>query len=309
MPARRPHPPAPAGRHPLLPALLPVFRAGESRGGAAAAADLTVPLGAGSIRVMSEDARSLGREVRGLLRAAATATLATALARDGSGHPYASLVLPAATPEGEPLLLLSDLADHSRNLAADPRASLLVGGAESLAREDPLAEARAVLLGRVEALGEGEAEVAARRRYLARHPTAAAYAAFGDFRVYRMSVERAHLVAGFGRVHWLEGEALAFDATGCAALIEAETEIVEHMNQDHGDALDLIAAERLGLPGGGWRMTGIDPEGLDLRRGAETARLSFEAPLADPAACRWLLVRLTQEARQAAALAKPRADD
>jgi len=258
---------------------------------------------------MREDLRSLGREVRSLLRGAAGATLATALARDGSGHPYASLVLPAATPAGEPLLLLSDLADHSRNLAADPRASLLVGGAESLAREDPLAEARAVLLGRVEALGEGAAEVAARRRYLARHPAAATYAAFGDFRVYRMNVERAHLVAGFGRVHWLEGEALAFDATDCAALIEAETEIVEHMNQDHAEALDLIAAARCGLPGGGWRMTGIDPEGLDLRRGGETARLSFEAPLADPTACRRLLVRLTQEARQAAALAKPRAGD
>lgn len=258
---------------------------------------------------MKEDPHSLGREVRSLLRAAPGATLATALARDGSGHPYASLVLPAATPEGEPLLLLSDLADHSRNLAADPRASLLVSGAAILAREDPLADARAVLLGRLELLREAADEAAARRRYLARHPAAAAYAGFGDFRVYRMSVERAHLVAGFGRVHWLEAEALAFDASGCRALIEAETEIVEHMNQDHAEALDLIAAARCGLPGGGWRMTGIDPEGLDLRRGAESARLDFEAPLADPAACRRLLVRLTQEARQAAALAKPGADD
>lgn len=257
---------------------------------------------------MSEESRSLGREVRLLLRAAAGATLATALARDGSGHPYASLVLPAVTPAGEPLLLLSDLADHSRNLAADPRASLLVSGPEIAARADPLAGARATLLGRLESLG-GAGEAAARRRYLARHPAAAAYAGFGDFRLYRLSVERAHLVAGFGRVHWLEAGDLAFDASGCEALIAAETEIVEHMNQDHGDALELIAAVRLGRPGGGWRMTGIDPEGLDLRRGAETSRLDFEAPVADPDGCRRLLVALTREARQVAALAKPGAGD
>lgn len=251
---------------------------------------------------MTTDIRELGREVRALLRGAATATLATALARDGSAHPYASLVLPAATAAAEPLLLLSDLADHSRNLAADPRASLLVGPGDSGRGEcgDPLALARAVLLGRLEPCGAPEA----RRRYLARHPAAAAYAGFADFRLYRLRLERAHLVAGFGRIHWLEAADLAFDDAAFQPLIAAEAAIVAHMNEDHGEALDLIAARHLGLAGGGWRLTGLDPEGLDLRRGGATARLSFEQPIADPEACRRLLVRLTGEARQRAALAK-----
>ena len=129
------------------------------------------------------------------------ATLATALARDDSGRPYASLVLVAPAVDGSPILLLSDLADHSRNLKRDARAALLFDGTAGL--DDPLTGPRVSVLGQVRPV-PGRADAARLKAiFLARHPGAAVYADFTDFRVYRMAVESAHYVAGFGQIHWL----------------------------------------------------------------------------------------------------------
>ena len=244
-----------------------------------------------------------GATVRNLVREAERATLASALARDGSGRPYASLVLSACDHDGSPLLLLSDLADHSKNLAAEPRSSLLFDGTAGLT--DPLTGPRASLLGEIRPVEDesGNRDGAERllARYIARHPSAADYADFADFRLYRMTVEAAHLVAGFGRIHWLTGLDVLFDTTECGAIAEAEADIVAHMNADHGTALEAIALHLLGLPPsdgtGAWTMTGIDPEGFDLRAGGRLARASFAAPIPDAKAARSALVALTRKAR------------
>jgi len=217
-----------------------------------------------------------GLLVRLLLRNAAVARLATLL--PPSGEPYASLVLLAVDQRARPLLLLSDLAEHTRNLAADSRCSLLVEEPEAL--DDPLVAARAGLQGSLAPVEDPRALA----RYVMRHPSAAAYAGFRDFHLYRMEPRRAHLVAGFGRIHWLDaGDVLLDDAE---PLAEAEAGIVEHMNEDHADAIDLIAARLLRLPAGGWKMTGVDPEGADLRRGGERARIPFPVKVEDAAGCR-----------------------
>lgn len=236
----------------------------------------------------SEDA--LG-QIRRLTRSLDRGVLSTLSVRPAAeAWPYGSLVLVAADVDGSPLMLLSDLADHTRNLKNDSRASLLLDGTVGL--EDPLTGARATLIGRVVASDLG------RERFLARHPSAERYAGFGDFNLYRMQVERAHMVAGFGRIHWI-------DATPALpapkALSEHEREIVSHMNEDHGDAVDLYATVLLGRPGSGWRMTGIDAEGCDLRLGGETARLDFPKPVADPESARAALVRQVRQARGGAA--------
>jgi len=244
-----------------------------------------------------------GVTVRGLVRAAQRATLASALARDGSGRPYASLVLSACDHDGSPILLLSDLAEHSKNLAAEPRASLLFDG--TAGHDDPLTGPRASLLGEIRPIedtaGDRDGAVRLAARYIARHPGAADYAGFADFRLYRMTVESAHLVAGFGRIHWLAGPEVLFDTTGYGALAEAEADIVAHMNADHGAALEAIATHLLGLPKpdrpDAWVMTGIDPEGVDLRAGGRLARAGFDAPLGDAGAARAALVALTRKAR------------
>ncbi len=227
------------------------------------------------------------------MRACDRAALSTALAADA--WPYGSLVLSAADHSGSPILLLSSLAQHSRNLADDSRVSLLFDGTAGLA--DPLTGARVTVLGRAEPTDDP----ALSARYLARHPSAAQYADFGDFAFYRLAVERAHLVAGFGRIDWIEAPDLLFDMAGHEALGAAEPDIVAHMNADHADAIALYAEALLGLDGAGWVMTGCDPEGSDLRLGGRVARLDFGAPVGDGAGARGELVRLVGEARRRAA--------
>lgn len=207
-----------------------------------------------------------------------------------AGSPYVSLVAVAVDHDASPLLLLSNLAQHTRNFAAEPKVSLLFDGTREFA--DPLAGPRLTVLGRIEACDDA----VARARFVARHPDSAAYAGFGDFRPYRIAIERGHFVAGFGRISWVEGAALRFSADA-SALAAAEADIVGHMNQDHADAVALFAERLLHKPGAGWRMTGIDPEGADLRSGTDAARLDFAEPVLNPAAARTALVALAKAAR------------
>ena len=192
-------------------------------------------------------------------------------------------------------LLLSDLAQHIRNLAADPRASLLV---EATAGYDvPLAGPRASLLGRLRL----DDTPATRGRYLRWQPQAARYAELSDFRVYRLDLTGAHLVAGFGKVHWLAPAAVKRNIQDATALMDREAEIVEHMNSDHLDALADIAGALAGAPrpdDGAWILAGVDPDGADLARGPERLRLTFATRVRDAAGCRQELVRATQQARQ-----------
>lgn len=228
--------------------------------------------------------------LRFLVRAHDRGALATLLARAPlAGAPYASLVLYATAVDGAPLLLLSDLADHTGNLKAEPRASLLVDGTAGL--DDPLTGARASLIGRIRRT-EDEAD---KRRYLARHPSAATYAGFGDFNCYRMEVEAAHLVAGFGRIHWLRSD--TFDWPSAPDIAAAEPDVIDHMNQDHQNAVALYATRLLGLQSGDWRLTGIDAEGCDLRVGGRVARLAFPQRLTGAHQLRQAFIDLTKAAR------------
>ena len=250
---------------------------------------------------MSGDKTVYGAEARTLIRAADRATLATALTAEGAadvaggGWPYGSLVMVACEHDASPLLLISDLAEHTRNIAADSRASLMFDGTVGL--DNPLTGARVTVLGRIEWCDHD----GARARYLARHPEADEYAGFSDFHLYRMTVERAHLVAGFGVIHWIAAGELLFDTAASAELAAAEPDIIAHMNADHADAVRGYANEILGRAGTGWTMCGIDPEGIDLRHGGEVARLDFAPPIATPvttaAAARAALMALAADAR------------
>lgn len=243
---------------------------------------------------MSADAAvSPGKLARSVVRAVDRAALATLARADTpeAGAPYASLVLVALDHEACPLLLISQLADHTRNIQADPRVSLLFDGTVGL--EEPLTGPRVTVQG----VAAPSADPAVRARFLARHPGAAMYADFRDFAFWRVTPQRAHMVAGFGRIHWIEPTDLRFDAGRAAALAAGEAGIVEHMNTDHAEAVQLYATRLLGRSGGGWTMTGVDPEGIDLRRGGEVARLAFEEPVNDPEGARAALVGLVKRGR------------
>ncbi|MGZ5906118.1 MAG: HugZ family pyridoxamine 5'-phosphate oxidase [Reyranella sp.] len=229
------------------------------------------------------------RAVRDLVRGLDRAALATALPVQSGAWPYASLVLVAVGHDLSPILLLSDLAEHTKAIAADGRVSLLFDGTQGL--EQPLTGPRVTLVGRA----EHTADERLGRRFLARHPDAAMYAGFKDFNFYRIVVERAHLVAGFGKIRWLSAAELAVPAV--AGLAASEDGIVRHMNEDHSDAVQLYAAKLLGLAGRDWRMTGIDAEGIDLRQAGRVARLAFDTPLSAASEARKVLVSLVGKAR------------
>jgi len=223
-----------------------------------------------------------------LLRESRSGALATLFA--GSGDPYCSLVNVATEASGAPLMLLSQLALHTRNLKADPRASLMLDERKA---GDPLEGSRIMLMGKVAAADDP----VARARYLARHPQAEAFAGFGDFAFYQFAVERAHLVAGFGRIVDLTAERILTDLTGAAEVLEQEGGAIEHMNADHADAVRLYATKLLGAPDGAWRCVGCDPEGLELQLDGAALRLPFPQRVTGPGALRDMLVQLAREAR------------
>ena len=225
-----------------------------------------------------------------LVREGRSGALATLF--PGSGDPYCSLVNVATAADGAPLLLISRLAIHTKNIAADARVSLML---DERKEGDPLQGARVMLMGTAAVT----TDTAARRRYLARQPEAAMFADFADFSFYRIGIGGAHLVAGFGRIVDLKPADILTDLTGAETLLEAEPGVIEHMNADHADACRLYATKLLGAPEGDWRCVGCDPEGLDLQWDRVGLRLPFPQRINEPQALRRTLVDLAQKARAA----------
>lgn len=225
-----------------------------------------------------------------LLRDGRSAALSSALATH-DGWPYASFVTYATDQNGCPIFLFSDLSDHARNLQKDNRASLLVERTSN--RKHPQTGPRVTVVGKIT-----KTKVPAHaNRFFARHPRAKMYAGFGDFNFYRMSIERAHYVGGFAKAVWFRGRELLTPQQLAAEITDAEPEILEHMNTDHGEAIDLYAQHLLKRRGSGWQLTGVDAGGVDLVNTGRHARLHFEHPLESAGEIRKKLVALAAKAR------------
>lgn len=228
---------------------------------------------------------------RSLLRRSRQGALATLMT--GSGDPYCSLVNVAAHADASPILLISRLAVHTRNILGDGRVSLML---DERVSGDPLEGARIMLAGRAEEAAGADAAVL-RRRYLNAHPSAEAFVDFKDFSFFRIVPSGMHLVAGFGRIIDLKPAQFLTDISDAAALLEAEQGAVEHMNEDHRDAMNLYATKLLGAEQADWRCTGCDPDGLDMQAGAVTLRLDFPERVGNGAELRKMLVKLVGKAR------------
>jgi heme iron utilization protein len=231
------------------------------------------------------------RQARSLLRRSRQGALATLMA--GSGDPYCSLVNVASHADGSPILLISRLALHTRNILGDARVSLML---DERAPGDPLEGSRIMLAGRAEEAIGDENEVLG-RRYLHAHPSAEVFVDFKDFSFFRIRPTGAHLVAGFGRIVDLSPAQLLTDISDCTALLEAEQGAIEHMNADHREATNLYATKLLGAEAADWRCTGCDPDGIDLQAGTTVLRLAFPERVTGPGSLRKMLVRLADEAR------------
>jgi heme iron utilization protein len=236
------------------------------------------------------DPRALAR---GLLRATRAGSLAT-IDRN-TGHPFASLVNVATDSDGAPAILVSRLSTHTANLEADGRAALLLASA---GKGDPLAHPRLTLIGSFVRLArEDVREARVRRRFLARHAKSELYAGFGDFSFWRLDTVSAHLNGGFARAADLKAADVLTDTAGAVNLIEAEASAVMHMNTDHAEAVRLYATKLLGAEDGPWRLTGLDPDGLDLARGDATLRLAFAERVTSAEQLRRVVVALAAKAR------------
>jgi len=224
-----------------------------------------------------------------VLRSAKTGALGTI--DQNTGHPYVSYATIATSMYGAPVFLTSDLALHTQNIRKDPRISLMVH--EAGYSGDPLA------LGRTSLVGTADFDISAveRQRYLSRNPESAGYADFADFHFFSMRIEMIHFVGGFGRIYQVDP--VEFLTTGkCSdVLVEAEADIIEHMNSDHNDVVQLFATKLLGADVGDWKMSGCDIEGCDLIAGGKTLRLAFSKPLESANNVRHTFVELAERAR------------
>ena len=228
---------------------------------------------------------------KSLLRRSRQGALATLF--PDSGDPYCSLVNLATHSDGSPILLISRLAVHTRNILADNRVSLML---DERAEGDPLEGARIMLLGRAEEASEPDLEHF-RHRYLNAHPSAEAFVGFKDFSFFLVRLSGTHLVAGFGRIVDLKPPQFLTEIGDATELLKAEQRAIAHMNQDHRDAMNLYATRLLGAESADWRCSGCDPDGIDLQAGRTTLRLEFPERVTTSAELRTMLVRLAETAR------------
>lgn len=237
---------------------------------------------------------SHAEDARTLLAASSRGVLATLAAEDG--YPYASVVELAPTADGNILLLLSNLAVHTRNITADDRASVVV--AEHDVTGEILALGRATYKGRIRKMEDpGEA----RRTYLNLHPSAAAYVDFADFNFYRLVVEEVRYIGGFGRMSWVRGD--MWTASTPDPLAPFARGVIEHMNEDHAhNLLDYAHA----FADADWcteaTMVRLDQLGFDLRVAdtdrSEEVRVGFASPKTTHDEVHEVMVRLARAARE-----------
>ncbi len=229
-----------------------------------------------------------------LLTSSARGVLATLSRTDAS--PYASVVELLPTADGDVVVFLSDLAEHTRNFKEDPRVSLLV--TEQDAPGEVLALGRATFQGRIE---EVEDRDRYREPYLQLHPSAATYIDFDDFSFYRIRVERVRYIGGFGRMSWVERD--EWEASEPDPLTEIAPGVLEHMNEDHShNLLDYSHA----FTDADWAseatMVRLDQHGFDMRvadgERNEEVRVPFQAPLATSEEVHEMMVRLARQARE-----------
>ncbi len=242
-------------------------------------------------------------QARTLVHRARTGTLCTQSQRQ-PGFPFGSISLYGLDGRGRPTFLISTMAMHTQNLAADPKASLLVPQANWSG--DPLAGARVTLLGPVSPVPADELD-AVRTDYLKRHPNARDWVDFDDFAFHRLDVVDVYYVAGFGAMGWVNAD--EYLAATPDPLADASDGILEHMNADHADALKLYCEVFAKQPAESATMTAVDRLGFRVRartpEGLRGLRIAFPREVRSTQEARVVLVEMVREARQRTGAPEP----
>ena len=218
------------------------------------------------------------------------------LSRKQPGFPFGSVMPYGLDDHGRPLFLISTMAMHTQNLQADARASLLVTQEDT--DGEPLGASRVTLVGNV--LPVPSTELAeARKLYRERHANSKYWVDFEDFSFYRMDVIDVYYVGGFGVMGWVS--ASDYDRSQPDPLADSMSEIIQHMNADHKDAIVLLARQFAHVDSTEATMTEVDRLGFQVRLrtrdGMRGARIAFLREVSNPGETRKVLVEMVQQAR------------
>ncbi len=227
---------------------------------------------------------SNARGARQLLRAHRYGALST-LSKKFDGHPFGSITPYMVDHDGSLLILISTLAEHTKNIAADPRVSLISHNQRSPHIQT---QGRITLLGNAEIVADREA---AGQRYLRYFPEAQAYFAMHDFSFYRIAPLSLRYIGGFGHIHWIKAENYQVESY---PLIEQETDILAHMNADHADSLRRYCRHVHQSEAQAVEMVGIDCDGFDVRADGDVYRFDFPEPVLDAQLARTALVAMSR---------------
>jgi putative heme iron utilization protein len=226
-------------------------------------------------------------EARKFLHSLHNGVLSTISARL-SGYPFGSITPFVLDHEGNLLILISTIAEHTKNIQADQRVSLIAFDSNST---DMQASARLTLVGDATIAPK---DAALRARYLRYFPQAENYFDMHDFQFYRIAVKQARYIGGFGNIHWIPGEELLPPAN---QLAEQEAAILDHMNADHAENLRAYCRHVHRLEAENVAMTGIDTDGFDVAADGKLLRFGFDEPVVDAATARVALVALAKTFR------------
>lgn len=234
---------------------------------------------------------NLATEARLFLRSTRSAILSTFSAKF-DGYPFGSVAPFVLDHQAQPIILISSIAEHTKNIIANPKVSLLVfAGADDLQ-----ANARLTLLGN--AVSTDKHDTLLRERYLRYFPEATAYFDMHDFAFYRVNIEQTRYIAGFGKMGWVEGKLLAPPTN---TLAEQEAGIIEHMNADHSQSMIAYCQHFHGVTAINVQMLGIDCDGFDVKallvdESKQVLRFQFDEAIHDAQSARVELVKMSKAA-------------
>jgi hypothetical protein len=239
---------------------------------------------------------SLAKEALQFLRTTQSGVLST-FSTKFSGYPFGSVAPFVLDHSGQPIILISTIAEHTQNIIANPKVSLLVFAGD----EDLQANARLTLIGEAKKVNKDDADL--RARYLRYLPQAAGYFDMHDFSFYRIEIAQVRYIAGFGKMGWIAGDTvLSAEIAENSPLAAQETSIIEHMNADHVHSLIAYSKHFHNISATHAEMLGIDTDGFDAKvtkadGGTEILRFSFEQPIHDAQSARMALVEMSKAAK------------
>lgn len=204
------------------------------------------------------------------------------LSLDVPGYPFGSVVPYCADGAGRPVIYISQIAQHTKNLRADPRVSLTLVESHS-GDGDVQSRGRLTLMGNAAPVPPDDRQAAA--RYFRHVPESRQYDQTHDFAFYRIDPVRLRFIGGFGQIHWIEPDEFLVDNPFSDA---QEARILDHMNSDHAGALTHYAGGKESI------MTGMDSEGFDMIAAGRKLRIHFDSPVRTMEEARAALVAMSK---------------